>query len=39
MDLNCFFEALEEVASKLFQNKLSVLENLSELIQIVIGQL
>ena len=32
MDLNCFFEALEEIASKLNPNRKNVYENLSELI-------
>lgn len=32
MDLNCFFEALEDIASKLYPNRKNVYENLTDLI-------
>jgi hypothetical protein len=37
MDLNCFFEALEDIAQRLFQNKKNTLENLSEIIGNVVS--
>lgn len=36
MDLNCFFEALEELAQRFYHNRKNVLENLIEIIQNVI---
>ena len=32
MDLNCFFEALEDIAQRLYSNRRDVYENLSQLI-------
>ena len=37
MDLNCFFEALEDISSRLFQQRKNVHENLTELISIVVN--
>ena len=39
MDLNCFFEALEDIAQRLYSNRRDVYENLSQLILNVYHQL
>ena len=39
MDLNCFFEALEDVAARLFTNKRDTYDNLNSLILNVVEQL
>ena len=39
MDLNCFFEALEDIAQRLYSNRKDVYENLSQLILNVYNQL
>jgi hypothetical protein len=40
MDLNCFFEALEDIAQRLFQGRRSdTYENLTEIISNVVAQL
>ena len=36
MDLNCFFEALEDLAQKLYSSKRSAYENLTDLIENVL---
>lgn len=39
MDLNCFFEALEDIAQRLYSNRRDVYENLSQIILNVYNQL
>jgi len=39
MDLNCFFEALEDISQRLFQNKKNTYENLTEIITNLVSQL
>ena len=39
MDLNCFFEALEDIAARLYTQRRDVYENLSQIILNVYNQL
>ncbi len=39
MDLNCFFEALEDIASRLYSNRRDTYDNLNCIIQNVVEQL
>jgi len=39
MDLNCFFEALEDIATRLYTSRKDTYENLSSLIHNVVEQL
>jgi len=39
MDLNCFFEALEDIALRLYSNRRDTHENLTEIIHNLISQL
>jgi len=39
MDLNCFFEALEDIALRLYANRKDTYENLHSIIQNVVDQL
>ena len=39
MDLNCFFEALEDIALRLYSNRRDTYENLTDIIQNLISQI
>jgi hypothetical protein len=39
MDLNCFFEALEDIAQRLYHTRKNVHDNLVDCIQTVVNQL
>ena len=39
MDLNCFFEALEDIASRLYSNRRDTYDNLNSIILNVVEQL
>lgn len=37
MDLNCFFEAIEDIAQRLYTNRRDTYENLTEIVQNIIS--